>query len=209
MKPLRSVQQQVSPLGRSVNWAGHRRAAVGRWGSRGGGGCTITPDSTRIRHLKHNTISYWDNPPPLCKSSILHIHFFLGNAINSRYRCMLFLLFFFFSHHNSANLRPYVKLLHKMSLPTSSHSHQGGGSPSVLLTLYKAGGTCFPRLDFFCHVFFFFIFNFNIKKSLISVKILWSLKNISFIQREGSFLLSFILVLVFLSRVTLLCLFKN
>ena len=96
MKPLRSVQQQVSPLGRSVNWAGHRRAAVGRWGSRGGGGCTITPDSTRIRHLKHNTISYWDNPPPLCKSSILHIHFFLGNAINSRYRCMLFLFFFFF-----------------------------------------------------------------------------------------------------------------
>lgn len=70
------------------------------------------------------------------------------------------------------------------SLPVTPRTPQGGGSPSVLLTLYKAGGACFPRLDFFLMVFFF-MFNFNIKKSLISVKILRLLKQMSFIQREG------------------------
>lgn len=100
-------------------------------------------------------------------------------------------LFFLFCQHDSTNPRPYFKLLHRTSLLTP-RTPQGGGSPSVLLTLYKAGGACFPHLDFM-----FFMFDFNSKKSL---------KQMNFLQREP-LLLSFIQAL--LSRVTLLCLFEN
>lgn len=143
-----------------------------------------------MSHLKHNPLTVtFRNNPSLCKFSICTDAFCLLNVINWRCICS----FFFFCQHDSTNPRPYFKLLHRTSLLTP-RTPQGGGSPSVLLTLYKAGGACFPHLDFFL---MFFMFDFNSKKSL---------KQMNFLQREH-FLLSFIQAL--LSRVTLLCLFQN
>lgn len=45
------------------------------------------------------------------------------------------------------------QVCHSGSLPFTPWTPQGGGSLSVLLTLYKAGGTCFPRLIFFLILF--------------------------------------------------------
>lgn len=113
---------------------------------------------------------------------------------------MFLFLLLLFCQHNSTNPRPYFKLLHRTSVLTP-RTPQGGGSPSVLLTLYKAGGACFPRLDFFL---VFFMFDFNRKRCSISVKSFGLLKQMSFKQRKLFFCL-----LYELSRVTRLCLLKN
>lgn len=109
------------------------------------------------------------------------------------------------------------QLCHSSCLPFSPWTPQGGGSLSVLLTLYKAGGACFPRLISFSHIFYDAqMVDFKNKKCLSSVtSMFWSSQLIflSYTAPASSTLLHgfffvFLWFLAFLSRVTLLCLLK-
>lgn len=125
-------------------------AQPGRWWADGG---WAGWGEASMSHLKHNplTVTFRNSPSLLCKFSICTYAFCLLNVIN--WRCICSVFWFFFCQHDSTNPRPYFKLLHRTSLLTP-RTPQGGGSPSVLLTLYKAGGACFSHLDFFLMFFY-------------------------------------------------------
>ncbi len=74
----------------------------------------------------------------------------------------LFISFFFFftilpTHTHTQKpeaLFQTTALDNSATLPSPLHSGVRGGSLSVLLTSYKAGGACFPRLIFLSHIFY-------------------------------------------------------
>lgn len=122
----------------------------------------------QTNHLEHNPFPWGvqkSTLPTFVRFTFCTYHFFFSK-LDVSYRCIcfsLFLFFFFLSCQHTTKkqtkLRPYFKLLRWTTLPlTLSPRHsgvprtpQGGGSLSVLLTLYKAG---WGRLFSFCSFFF-------------------------------------------------------